>query len=321
MCKILECFVRKFIIIILFIPSFFFLKKYYLSFNIDFDIKHCFEYSRRKHLKNTKKKKNANAGKFLGRNHFLNKKKGKKQSFCFQNSVFSVSHFPPFGCARFAHQMNLLSLESYILFLYPWLKFGMWLFQFPPHLKKKSSGLSKKKNGKKPAKIMTINRKKKHRLKKNHGSKNAIFFVCYFLEYCAKTVAKIVENKMAVFLWRKKNRKEKNWRKIPPTKNGCPFLLPDRAQTNKNDNCAFLKNLLCYFVVYYQFYPLLTINFRLESSERCSNGWILSALKNGVQNSIPKKSIKDFKKKIYKKKIKRFPFLLKQRKNKCQPKI
>ena len=119
MCKILECFVRKFIIIILFIPSFFFLKKYYLSFNIDFDIKHCFEYSRRKHLKNTKKKKNANAGKFLGRNHFLNKKKGKKQSFCFQNSVFSVSHFPPFGCARFAHQMNLLSLESYILFLYP----------------------------------------------------------------------------------------------------------------------------------------------------------------------------------------------------------
>jgi len=56
-------------------------------------------------------------------------------------------------------------------------------------------------------------------------------------------------------------------------------------------------------VVYYQFYPLLTINFRLESSERCSNGWILSALKNGVQNSIPKKSIKDFKKKIYKKKL------------------
>merc|ERR1711976_175273 len=110
--------------------------------------------------------------------------------------------------------------------------------------------------------------------------------------------------------------------KIPPTKNGCPFLLPDRAQTNKNDNCAFLKNLLCYFVVYYQFYPLLTINFRLESSERCSNGWILSALKNGVQNSIPKKSIKDFKKKsTKKKKIKRFPFLLKQRKNKCQPKI
>ena len=66
--------------------------------------------------------------------------------------------------------------------------------------KKKSSGLSKKKNGKKPAKIMTINRKKKPQVKKNHGSKNAIFFVCYFLEYCAKTVAKIVENKMAVFL-------------------------------------------------------------------------------------------------------------------------
>ena len=130
-------FCSKFIIIILFIPSFFFLKKYYLSFNIDFDINTALNTREENIWKMLKKKrrKMQTRENLWGEIIFL-KKGRKKNSFCFQNSVFSVSHFPPFGCARFAHQMNLLSLESYILFLYPWLKFGMWLFQFPPHLKK-----------------------------------------------------------------------------------------------------------------------------------------------------------------------------------------
>ena len=114
MCKILECFVRKFIIIILFIPSFFFLKKYYLSFNIDFDIKHCFEYSRRKHLKNTKKKKNANAGKILGRNHFLKKKKGKKTEFLFSKFSIQCQPFSPIWLCPFCPPNEFI--EPWVLY-------------------------------------------------------------------------------------------------------------------------------------------------------------------------------------------------------------
>ena len=191
----------------------------------------------------------------MGRNHFLKKGRKKKQSFCFQNSVFSVSHFPPFGCARFAHQMNLLSLESYILFLYPWLKFGMWLFQFPPHLKKIIWSF-KEKNGKNLWKNWPST-EKKTQVKKNHGSKYAIFFVCYFLEYCAKTVAKIVENKMAVFLWRKKNRKEKKMKENPPNKKWLPVFTSWQSTDKKNDNCAFLK-IFCVILWF-------TINFSLSS--------------------------------------------------------
>jgi len=54
------------------------------------------------------------------------------------------------------------------------------LFQFPPHLKKKSSGLSKKKNGKKTCENNDHQQEKKHRLKKIMAQKMQYFLCAIF---------------------------------------------------------------------------------------------------------------------------------------------
>lgn len=61
------------------------------------------------------------------------------QSFLF--SKFSIQCqplFPPFGCARFWTKKSQDKSVTFFYFLLsvlliPLLKFGMWLFQFPPH--------------------------------------------------------------------------------------------------------------------------------------------------------------------------------------------
>lgn len=59
--------------------------------------------------------------------------------FCFQNSVFSVSHyFPHLAVPVFEQKRAKTKVWLFIIFLLsvlliPLLKFGMWLFQFPPH--------------------------------------------------------------------------------------------------------------------------------------------------------------------------------------------
>ena len=62
------------------------------------------------------------------------------QSFLFSKFSIQCQPFPPFGCARFwppppqfreSPKSDFYFLLSVLLI--PLLKFGMWLFQFPPH--------------------------------------------------------------------------------------------------------------------------------------------------------------------------------------------
>ena len=61
------------------------------------------------------------------------------QSFLFSKFSIQCQPFPPFGCARFWPPPQFREPKKWLLFfllsvlLIPLLKFGMWLFQFPPH--------------------------------------------------------------------------------------------------------------------------------------------------------------------------------------------
>ena len=210
-------FCSKFIIIILFIPSFFFLKKYYLSFNIDFDINTALNTREENIWKMLKKKrrKMQTRENLWGEIIFL-KKEGKKTEFLFSKFSIQCQPFSPIWLCPFCPPNEFI--EPWVLYFVSLSVIEIWnvIVSVSSSFKKNHLVFQRKKR-KKPVKKLTINRKK-NQVKKNHGSKYAIFFVCYFLEYCAKTVAKIVENKMAVFLWRKKTVKKKKWRKIPQQK-------------------------------------------------------------------------------------------------------
>jgi len=83
-------------------------------------------------LKNICKKKN-------GKNIWGEKFIISNQSFLFSKFSIQCQPFPPFGCARFWPPPQFREPKKWLLFfllsvlLIPLLKFGMWLFQFPPH--------------------------------------------------------------------------------------------------------------------------------------------------------------------------------------------
>lgn len=86
---------------------------------------------------------------FIMKNICKKKKNGKNiwgEKFIISNQSFLFSKFsiqcqplfPPFGCARFWTKKSQDKSVTFFYFLLsvlliPLLKFGMWLFQFPPH--------------------------------------------------------------------------------------------------------------------------------------------------------------------------------------------
>jgi len=162
MCKILECFVRKFIIIILFIPSFFFLKKYYLSFNIDFDINTALNTREENIWKMLKKKrrKMQTRENLWGEIIFLKKRKEKKTEFLFSKFSIQCQPFSPIWLCPFCPPNEFI--EPWVLYFVSLSVIEIWnvIVSVSSSFKKNHLVFQRKKTEKKPAKIMTINRKK-----------------------------------------------------------------------------------------------------------------------------------------------------------------
>ena len=175
------------------------------------------------------------------------------QSFLF--SKFSIQCqplFPPFGCARFwTKKSQDKSVTFYYFFAFRFVNsvVEIWnvivsvssSFLIKNHLVFQTNGIK-------------LWKSQKPSQQKFKGSKN-IFCDAIFSSIWLQSVAKIVENKMAVFLWKRKKLKGKKFEELSSPKkqkkNGCPFSVLPWTERVHEKNCVFFKQkkILCYFVV------------------------------------------------------------------------
>lgn len=171
--------------------------------------------------------------------------------FCFQNSVFSVSHyFPHLAVPVFEQKRAKTKVWLFLFFAFRFVNsvVEIWnvivsvssSFLIKNHLVFQTNGIK-------------LWKSQKPSQQKFKGSKN-IFCNAIFSSIWLQSVAKIVENKMAVFLWRRKKLKGKKLRNCHPPKNKKMVAHSQSSLEQKRvheKNCVFFKQkkILCYFVV------------------------------------------------------------------------
>jgi len=176
--------------------------------------------------------------------------------FCFQNSVFSVSHyFPHLAVPVFEQKRAKTKVWLFLFFAFRFVNsvVEIWnvivsvssSFLIKNHLVFQTNGIK-------------LWKSQKPSQQKFKGSKN-IFCDAIFSSIWLQSVAKIVENKMAVFLWRRKKLKGKKLRNCHPPKNKKMVAHSQSSLEQKE----YMKKIVCFsnkkrFCVilwfYYQFY-------------------------------------------------------------------
>jgi len=164
--------------------------------------------------------------------------------------------FPPFGCARFwTKKSQDKSVTFYYFFAFRFVNsvVEIWnvivsvssSFLIKNHLVFQTNGIK-------------LWKSQKPSQQKFKGSKN-IFCDAIFSSIWLQSVAKIVENKMAVFLWKRKKLKGKKLRNCHPPKNKKMVAHSQSSLEQKE----YMKKIVCFsnkkrFCVilwfYYQFY-------------------------------------------------------------------
>ena len=176
--------------------------------------------------------------------------------FCFQNSVFSVSHyFPHLAVPVFEQKRAKTKVWLFLFFAFRFVNsvVEIWnvivsvssSFLIKNHLVFQTNGIK-------------LWKSQKPSQQKFKGSKN-IFCDAIFSSIWLQSVAKIVENKMAVFLWKRKKLKGKKLRNCHPPKNKKMVAHSQSSLEQKE----YMKKIVCFsnkkrFCVilwfYYQFY-------------------------------------------------------------------